>query len=94
MEANQKEGIRVIGSLKLIRADQAIEHIEASRSQGMSLAGVEGFIITDKGAYQPDQIASNDIADSSLDQAEFIEETKDLIKKYPGHWFEIVYSNQ
>ena len=86
--------MKFAGSLKLMTSNDAIEYIEECHSRGFRLLGVEGFIITEKGAFQPDQEASNDIADGKIIKNNFMKATISLINKYPNHWFEVVHSNE
>jgi hypothetical protein len=49
-------------TLFLLNADDAIDIVEKGTAEGARLAGVEGFLVSDAGAYEPRQDFSNDIA--------------------------------
>src|SRR5688572_5984560 len=68
-------------TLFLLNANDAIDFLDDARSAGLVLAGVEGFSITDAGAYQPRQDFSNDIADFGGSEDRFVEETRNLIRR-------------
>ena len=80
-------------TLFLLNAQDALDFLDAAKSLGFKLAGVEGFLITDAGAYQPSQDFSNDRADSNASPAEFEAETKDLILRGVsiGMRFQVVF---
>jgi hypothetical protein len=79
----------------LLAGQDAIDFIDRSIANGFRLLGVEGFRITPFGAIQPDQDQSNDIADVDLTDAEFVEETKHMIRggSKVGYRYEIVVKN-
>jgi hypothetical protein len=66
--------------LFLLNAEQALELVERATAGGARLAGIEGFLITAAGAYQPRQDFSNDASawDGTPDQ--FVQSTKELIR--------------
>jgi hypothetical protein len=80
-------------TLLLLNAPDAIEFIDAGKAAGLQLAGVEGFSITDLGAYEPRQEFSNDYANSEGSRSEFEVETKALIRRgaSAGIRFEVVF---
>lgn len=82
----------IAGSLFLLKGCDAIKFIEECASKGYSLLGVEGFSITEKGAFQPEQEHSNDIAES--ESTDFVSETLDFIKNRSDLdiWYEVVFS--
>lgn len=86
-----RNSAKCTGSLFLLNHKDAISYIEECASSGFLLAGVEGFVITETGAVQPDQAASNDIADSTKTQYEFVRSTKILISNNKKHWFEVIF---
>ena len=82
---------KLSGSLILLNENDDLSFIDECSTLGLKLLGVEGFLITDTGAFQPDQSASNDIADTPMPNDDFIKMTKHLIMKNRYHWFEVVY---
>ncbi len=82
------------GSLFLLAADDAIQFIQDCVEAGLQLEGIEGFMITEEGAFQPHQEHSNDIADTTLDSKAFVNETIRFIseRKDLELWYEIVFS--
>ena len=83
-------------TLFLLNGHDAIAFIERAAAQGFRLLGVEGFRITDRGAYQPEQDQSNDLADVNVSDAEFIESTKTLIREgaRSGFRYQVVVNNE
>jgi hypothetical protein len=82
-------------TLFLLNGPDAIAFIERAAAHGFRLMGVEGFRITDLGAYQPEQDQGNDIADVNLSDAEFVESTKKLIRDGTrlGFRYQVVVAN-
>jgi hypothetical protein len=80
-------------TLFLLNANDAIEFLDEAHSAGLVLAGVEGFLVTDAGAYQPRQDFSNDMADFEGSGDRFVEETKNLVRQGAsvGIRFQIVF---
>ena len=65
-------------TLFLLSARDALALLDRCLLEGYAVLGVEGFRVTDQGAYQPDQRYSNDIA-AATDQTSFVTSTKHLI---------------
>lgn len=80
--------------LFLLSPEDALRFIEGGAQKGLRLVGVEGFIITASGAFQPRQEHSNDFADERMTTASFVEATKRFIeeRKAKPLWFEIVFA--
>ena len=89
-----KNRAKEVGSVFLLKPSDALNFIEECVASGLKLEGVEGFSITEEGAYQPHQEHSNDISDAACNQREFVEETKKFICERigTGIWFEVVFS--
>jgi len=68
-------------TLFLLRPSDAFHFIEEACALGLDLAGIEGFQVTESGAYQPCQSFSNDVADFVGSREEFFKESKRLIKQ-------------
>lgn len=85
---------KISGSLFLLMATDAIRFINDCISAGYHLCGLEGFLITSDGAYQPQQEHSNDIADTTLEHDAFVEATRRFLKSREDTeiWFEVVFS--
>jgi hypothetical protein len=66
-------------TLCLLSAQDALALLERCIIEGYQVLGVEGFRVTDLGAYQPDQRHSNDIGSVAADQVSFVASTKKLI---------------
>jgi hypothetical protein len=66
-------------TLFLLSARDALALIDRCLLEGYAVLGVEGFQLTNHGAYQPDQRYSNDIANGAMDPASFLTSTKQLI---------------
>jgi hypothetical protein len=83
------------GDLFLLNSQDARDFLDAAKEAGLVLAGVEGFLITDGGAYQPRQDFSNDRADWNGSVKEFERQTKALFKRgrAAGIRFEVVFEN-
>lgn len=94
IKSRYRDKAREAGSLFLLESDDAIRFIEECLSSGLHLEGIEGFRITEGGAYQPCQEHSNDIAETNLNDNAFVQETKKFIleRKGIGIWFEVVFS--
>jgi len=77
----------------VLNAQDALDLIRRGVSDGLLLAGVEGFNITDDGGYQPRQEFSNDYVDWNGTRAEFVSQTEQLIEKggRVGIRFEVVF---
>jgi hypothetical protein len=67
------------GSQFLLKPKDAIEYLNDCVANGFKLDGVEGFLITEAGAYQPSQDDSNDIVDNNCTREEFTELTKSFM---------------
>ena len=82
-------------TLFLLNASDALAFLGDAEAVGLILAGVEGFRITDLGAYEPRQEFSNDSADVRCSREEFFEATRALIRKGAplGIRFEVVFEN-
>jgi hypothetical protein len=82
-------------SLLLLNANDALDFLGAGLAQGLSLAGVEGFRVTDSGAFQPLQDFSNDRAEYEGMTADFVRDTEELIKRGAGAGihFEVVFDS-
>ena len=78
--------------LFLLSGRDALAFIDKCAAEGLVLLGVEGFRVADLGAFQPEQTQSNDIADGSLTQAQFVAATKELINRglSLGYVYEVV----
>ena len=66
--------------LFLLSASDALEFITRATNAGQELAGVEGFRITEHGAFQPLQEFSTDSADVQCTKAEFVELTSGVVR--------------
>jgi len=80
-------------TLFLLNASDALEFVDEAHRDGLVLAGVEGFLVTDNGAYQPRQDYSNDAADFEGSGDEFVEKTRSIIGEGAsvGIRFQIVF---
>jgi hypothetical protein len=67
------------GSQFLLKPKDAIEYLKDCITNDFKLDGVEGFLITENGAYQPSQEDSNDIVEYDCTHQEFTELTKSFI---------------
>lgn len=83
-------------TLFLLNPENAVDLIERATSKGAKLAGVEGFVITSAGAYEPRQDFSNDVADWQGSKLEFVETTKELIERgaKTGIRFQVVFEDE
>lgn len=83
-------------SLFLLNAESAIDFVEKATAEGASLAGVEGFLVSDAGAYEPRQDFSNDIAGWRGSPSAFVESTKELMRRGVsiGIRFQIVFEDE
>lgn len=68
-------------TLFLLNAIDAIEFLNEAHNAGLTLAGIDGFSLTDAGAYQPRQDFSNDFADFDGSRDRFLEETRILMRR-------------
>lgn len=82
--------------LFLLNAEKALELVEVATAGGASLAGVEGFLITTAGAFEPRQDFSNDIAAWQGSSREFLDSTRDLIRRgaTAGIRFQVIFENE
>ena len=82
-------------TLFLLNSEDAMDFIEEIQACGILVSGVEGFQITETGAYQPRQDFSNDIGDQACGYEFFLEGTKCLIRKGAefGIRFQVVLEN-
>lgn len=80
-------------TLFLLNARDALEFLNAGTLAGLVLAGVEGFSVTDMGAYEPRQDFSNDYADCRSSRVEFEKQTRDLLRRGEavGVRFQVVF---
>lgn len=84
-------------TLFLLSSRDAIAYLDDAISCGMRLEGIEGFLITSGGAYQPQQGYSNDIADArGMQYDDFVAATRELIAhgEANGIWFDVVVTAQ
>ena len=79
-------------TLFLLSPNDALMFLEEAVALDLTIAGVEGFVVTDTGAYQLRQVFSNDIADFSGRTDKFLQETRDLIRRgaISGLCFQVV----
>jgi hypothetical protein len=79
--------------LFLLNAHDALDFLNAGLREGLVLAGVEGFLITDNGAYEPRQDFSNIYHDWRGTCAELENRTRDLILRgsEAGIRFDVVF---
>lgn len=82
--------------LFLLNAEKALELVEVATAGGASLAGVEGFLITTAGTFEPRQDFSIDIAAWQGSSREFLDSTKDLISRgaIAGIRFQVTFENE
>lgn len=85
----------LFGTQFLLPPGEAFQYLDACVSSGFQLEGVEGFLITGNGAYQPSQEDSNDFSDVDCTREEFVERTKSFIKERSDVevLFEVVFSD-
>jgi len=83
-------------TLFLLNSVTAIDLIERATKEGAKLAGVEGFLITTAGAYEPRQDFSNDIASWQGSVAEFVDSTREMIARgaKAGIRFQVVFEEE
>ncbi len=81
-------------TLFLLNSDDAIQFLEAGIASGLELGGVEGFRITDQGAYQPRQEFTNVYLNRKGTYEAFIQDTKELMLKgaSAGIRFEVFFA--
>ncbi|HEX8899868.1 hypothetical protein [Vitreimonas sp.] len=82
--------------LFLLSASDALEFITRATNAGQELAGVEGFRITEHGAFQPLQEFSTDSADVQCGKAEFVELTNAVVQAGAAKnvYFEVVFEGE
>lgn len=82
-------------ALFLLIPDDALRYINAGVDLGLKLAGVEGFRITDQGAFQPCQELSTDFGEEHISESEFLSKTIRLIQQNAQRsiHFEVVFEN-
>lgn len=68
-------------TLFLLNTNDALELLDEAHQVGLILLGIEGFLVTDTGAFQPRQDFSNDLSDWHGPEDQFIEATKALISQ-------------
>jgi hypothetical protein len=92
-EAFKHKGIEPDVSFLLLNAGDALDLIHRGILDGLLLAGVEGFVVTDEGAYQPREEYSNDYVEFDGTRADFVKMTEKLIEKggNAGIRFEVVF---
>jgi hypothetical protein len=79
-------------TLFLLRLEDAVEFILRGNELGLHLLGVEGFRVTEAGAFQPEQEASNDIIDYAGD--DFVKETVRFIQSQSSpYWYQVGFSD-
>jgi hypothetical protein len=83
-------------TLFLLNSKDAIDLVERATAEGIKLAGVEGFLVTDAGAFEPQQDFSNDVADWNGPPQEFLRRTKELIGRGTNTRirFQVVFENE
>jgi hypothetical protein len=83
-------------TLYLLNSEKAIDLIERATAEGASLAGVEGFVATSAGAYEPRQDFSNDIAGWQGSSSEFVESTRELLERgaHAGVRFQVIFDSE
>lgn len=83
-------------TLFLLNAEHAIVLLEKATVVGVRLAGVEGFLVSEAGAYEPRQDFSNDIAEWLGSSSEFVESTKELMRRGVGIGirFQVVFEDE
>lgn len=83
-------------TLFLLSPADAIDLIERATADGLRLAGVEGFLITDAGAYEPRQDFSNDAENWQDAPQKFLEHTRGLLERgiSLGIRFQIVFEDE
>ncbi|MFN9325984.1 MAG: hypothetical protein ACK6A5_11440, partial [Flavobacteriales bacterium] len=70
----------------------AVQYILSGKELGLDLLGVEGFRVTEAGAFQPRQEASNDIAYYTGD--DFVTETIRFIQNQSStYWYQVGFSD-
>ena len=81
-------------SLFLLNAEDALAFLNQGISEGLEFVGMDGFVISDRGAYEPRQDFSNDYGHWHGTRAEFENQTRDLIRRggEVGIRFEIVFN--
>lgn len=82
--------------LFLLNAEKALELVDVAAEGGAHLAGIEGFLITSAGAYEPRQDFSNDVAAWRGSPPEFLASTKELIRRgaSAGIRFQVIFENE
>lgn len=83
-------------ALFLLNAEKALEFVEAATAAGARLAGVEGFLVTTGGAFEPRQDFSNDIAGWRGSSRQFLDSTRALIVRGAsvGLRFQVVFEDE
>ncbi|WP_411746721.1 hypothetical protein [Reinekea sp.] len=84
----------LFGSQFLLHPKDALEYLTACKSYAFRLEGVEGFLVTENGAYQPSQEDSNDFNDVNCSHGEFVNMTRTFIEERSKKnvLFEVVFS--
>jgi len=80
--------------LFLLSPEDTLRFIERGTQNGLQLVGVEGFVLTVGGAFQPCQEHSNDFADVRMTTTPFVEATKRFVEERTAKplWFEVVFA--
>ncbi len=83
-------------TLFLLAADDAVIYLDAMVAAGFGLAGVEGFLVTKEGAFQPHQEFSNDASEAKGSAEEFLLSTRELIAEGARHgmYFQVVVEGE
>lgn len=83
-------------TLFLLNSDDALRFIESATALGTKLAGVEGFSITDAGAYEPRQEFSNDCIDWPGETEKYLQRTRELLRRGKGSGirFQLVFEDE
>ena len=68
-------------TLFLLNPADGMEFLECAMASGLRVCGVEGFAISDSGAYEPRQDFSSDVADCPVSYEVFLSETIGLVEK-------------
>jgi hypothetical protein len=83
-------------ALFLLNVENALDFIEEATAVAARLAGVEGFLVTTGGAFEPRQDFSNDIAGWRGSSRQFLDSTKALIERGAsvGIRFQVVFEDE
>lgn len=83
-------------TLYLLDAENAVAFIAAASASDLPLLGIDGFRLSEQGAFQPDQDFSNDISDFCGTRSEFYEATKKLVTEGADEniYFQVVFEGE